>query len=298
MKSELETVLVTGATGTVGSEVVRQLFRDRSDVNIKAAIHSVENAKRVHGNGIKVVQIDFNRIETIREALKGVDKLFLLNRDSPSMVELASNVIKVAKDIGIEHIVRLSAKGADVNAESSSLRMHRQVEKIIEESGIPFTFLRPNEFMQNFINLHGQSIRSNNAFYMAVGDSKVSIVDVRDIAAVAVKALTKDSTDDRYNDKVYTITGPEALSYYQIADILSDVIGRKISYLNLSEGDFGRSLKEAGVDEWFINVVLEMLDSYYRTGIAAQVVSDVEEITGRKPIPFSQFVKDYVQSFN
>ncbi|MGH9912184.1 MAG: hypothetical protein ACRD4J_11435 [Nitrososphaeraceae archaeon] len=97
---------------------------------------------------------------------------------------------------------------------------------------------------------------------------------------------------------MYTITGPEALSYYQIVEILSDVIGRKISYLNLSEGDFGRSLKEAGVDEWFINIVLEMLNSYYKTGIATQVVSDVEEITGRKPISFSQSAKDYVQSFN
>jgi uncharacterized protein YbjT (DUF2867 family) len=297
MKTKLETILVTGATGNVGGEVIKQLSSATPPVNIKAAVHSVENAKRVKDDGIQVVLIDYNNPETIRNAFKKVDKLFSLTRDSPTMVELASNVVTEAKNAGIKHIVRLSAKGADERAESPSLRQHRQVEKIIEESGIPYTTLRPNEFMQNFINLHSPSIKGNNAFYMAVGDAKVSIVDVRDIAAVAVKALTEDGNDDRHNGKVYTIIGPEALSYYQIAEILSNVTGKKISYVNLSEGDFRRSLKEAGVDDWFIYVVLFMLDSYYRKGIAPQVFSAVEEVTGKKPISFSQFAKDYVQAF-
>jgi uncharacterized protein YbjT (DUF2867 family) len=246
------------------------------------------------GDGIETVPIDYNRSETLREALRDVDRLFLLSRDSPTMVELTSNVITEARKAGITHIVRLSAKGADLNAESPSLRTHRQVEKIIEESGIPYTILRPNEFMQNFINLHSPSIKSTNAFYMAVGDAKVSIVDVRDIAAVAVQALIHN---DKHYDKTYSITGQEALSYYQFADILSDVTGKKISYIDLSEGDFRRALREAGVDDWFIYVVLGMLDSYYRSGIAAQVFSAVEEVTGRKPITFAQFAKDYVDAF-
>jgi uncharacterized protein YbjT (DUF2867 family) len=203
MKTKLETILVTGATGNVGGEVIKQLSSATPPVNIKAAVHSVENAKRVKDDGIRVVLIDYNNPETIRNAFKKVDKLFSLTRDSPTMVELASNVVTEAKNAGIKHIVRLSAKGADERAESPSLRQHRQEEKIIEESGIPYTTLRPNEFMQNFINLHSPSIKGNNAFYMAVGDAKVSIVDVRDIAAVAVKALTEDGNDDRHNGKVY-----------------------------------------------------------------------------------------------
>jgi uncharacterized protein YbjT (DUF2867 family) len=295
--TEQETILVTGATGNVGSEVIKQLSRDTTDVNIEAAVHSVEDIKRVEGGGIKAVQIDYSKPETLTEAFKGVDKLFFVNRDSPTMVDLASNVVTEAKNAAIKHIVRLSAKGADERAESPSLRQHRQVEKIIEESGIPYTILRPNEFMQNFINFHSPSIKSSNAFYMAVGDAKVSIVDVRDIAAVAVKTLTEDANDDRHNGKAYTITGPEALSYYQIAEILSNVTGKKISYVNLSKEDFVRGWKEAGVDDWFIYIVSLMLDSYYRKGIASQVSSDVEEVTGKKPISFSQFAKDYAQAF-
>jgi uncharacterized protein YbjT (DUF2867 family) len=296
MKASLERILVTGATGTVGNEIVNQLSKSDIPVKIKAAVHLNGNARKVGGGNdeIETVPIDYNRPESLKAGLSDVDKLFLLSRDSPTMVELTSNVITEAKKSGIKHIVGLSAKGADLKAESPSLRMHRQVEIIIEESGIPFTFLRPNEFMQNFINLHGPSIKSNNTFYMAVGDSKVSIVDVRDIAAVGVQALTHS---EKHHDKTYTITGKEALSYYQIADILSDVTGRKISYMDLSEGDFRRALRKAGVDDWFIYVVLGMLDSIYRSGIAAQVYSTVEEVTGRKPITFTQFAKDYADAF-
>jgi uncharacterized protein YbjT (DUF2867 family) len=299
MNTIQETILVTCATGTVGSEVIKQLS-DSSDTNIRAAVHSVDSLTRLKesNKNIEAVQLDYNKPETLKKALKSVDKLFFLSPDSPIMTELASSVISAAKNAGIGHIVRLSAKGADVKAESPSLIMHRQVEEIIEESGIPYTFLRPNEFMQNFIILHSHFIKKNNAFNMAVGDAKVSIIDVRDIAAVAVKALIEAGKNDRHNGKVYTITGPEALSYYQIAKILSNVTGREISYVNLSEGDFRRSLKEAGVDDWFIFVVLLMLDSYYKKGIAAQITNSVEEVTGRKPISFSQFVNDHVQAFN
>jgi uncharacterized protein YbjT (DUF2867 family) len=299
MNAIQETILITGATGTVGSEIMKQLS-DSSDTNIRAAVHSVDSLTRLKesNKNIEPVQLDYNRPETLKKALKSVDKLFFLSPDSPIMTELASSVISAAKNAGIGHIVRLSAKGADVKAESPSLIMHRQVEEIIEESGIPYTFLRPNEFMQNFIILHSHSIKKNNAFNMAVGDAKVSIIDVRDIAAVAVKALIEAGKNDRHNGKVYTITGPEALSYYQIAKILSNVTGREISYVNLSEGDFRRSLKEAGVDDWFIFVVLLMLDSYYKKGIAAQITNSVEEVTGRKPISFSQFVNDHVQAFS
>jgi uncharacterized protein YbjT (DUF2867 family) len=300
MKSrEQETILVTCATGTVGSEVIKQLSSATTDFNIKAAVHSVENVKKVKvDDKVEAVQIDYNKPKTLKEAFKDVDKLFFLSRDSPMMDELAFNVVTGAKKAGIRHIVRLSAKGADMEAESPSLRLHRQSEKIIEESGIPYTILRPNEFMQNFINFHSPSIKSSNAFYMAVGDAKVSIVDVRDIAAVAVKALTENGRSyDRHIGKTYTITGPEALSYYQATEILSNIRGKKISYVNLSKEDFVRGWKEAGVDDWFIYIVSLMLDSYYRKGIASQVSSAVEEVTGKKPIMFAQFAKDYAEVF-
>lgn len=275
-----ETILVTGATGNIGSEVVRQLSSTTPAVNIKAAVHSTQNKKKVkeEGDRVEVVLIDYNKPETLRQALNQVDKLFLLTPDVPNAPDLASNAVIEAKKAGIRHIVKQSVMGADLEANVGTMRLHRQVEKIIEQSGIPFTFLRPNEFMQNFINFHSPSIKGNNAFYIPLEDAKVSLVDVRDIAAVAVKSLIDE---DKHKNKTYLITGPEALSYHQVAEILSNATGKKISYVNISEEEAKATMKEIGMSDWLINTVSELCD-YFRKGKASEISSAVEEVTGRK----------------
>jgi uncharacterized protein YbjT (DUF2867 family) len=139
------------------------------------------------------------------------------------------------------------------------------------------------------------TIKEQGAFYLpAAGDPKVSFVDVRDIAAVAVKALTDGN--DKHKNKTWLITGPESLSYYQAAEILSNATGKKISYVNISKEEARRVMKEMGVDDWWINTIIEVYD-FYRGGLQAQVSSAVEEVAGKKPISFSQFAKDYAQAF-
>ena len=290
----VETILVSGATGTVGSEVVRQLSSSM-DVNIKAAARSVEKIKNLEGDKVKTVSIDYNKLESLKEALKNVDKLFLLTPDVPNAHELASNLVNEAKKAGVRYIVKQSVMGADEGADVGTMRLHREAEKIIEESGVPYTFLRPNEFMQNFINFHGHSIKNNNAFYLPLENAKVSVVDVRDIAAVAVKALMENG-DNKYKNKKYLITGPETLSYHQMAELLSNATGKKISYVAISEEEAKGGMKEMGMDNWLINTISE-LSNYFKKGYASQVSSAVEEVTGKKPISFSQFANDYVEAF-
>ena len=186
--------------------------------------------------------------------------------------------------------------GADEDANVGTMRLHRRAERIIEESGIPYTFLRPNEFMQNFINFHGHSIKNNNAFYLPLEDAKVSVVDVRDIAAVAAKALTENGDNNKHKNKKYLITGPEALSYHQMADFLSSATGKKISYVNISDEEARAAMKEMGMDEWLISTISE-LSNYFKKGHASQVSSSVEDVTGRRPISFSQFGNDYAEVF-
>jgi uncharacterized protein YbjT (DUF2867 family) len=296
MKTKQETILVMGATGTLGGEVVKQLSSSTPAVNIKAGVHSAQNVNKVKdGDKVEVVLIDYNKPETLKEALSQVDKLFLLTPDVPNAHELASNLVIEAKKAGIRHIVKQSVMGADLEADVGTFRLHRQAEEIIEQSGIPFTFLRPNEFMQNFINFHSHFIKNNNAFYLPLEDAKVSLVDVRDIAAVAVKSLTEDRSD-KHNNNTYLITGPEALSYYQAAEILSSATDKKISYVNISEEEARGAMKEMGMSDWLINTISELHD-YFRKGNASQVSSAVEEVTGKKPISFSQFAKDYAEAF-
>ena len=290
----VDTILVTGASGTVGSEVVNQLSNVKSDFKIKAAVHSVENANRIQNfQRVEPVQIDYDAQEGLQEAFKNADKLFLLTHPSPKSAGHEKNLIAEAKKSGIRHIVKQSIMGADLEADVEAMRLHRQAEKVIEESGIPYTFLRPNEFMQGFINFHGSTIKNNGAFYIPAEDAKVSMVDARDIAAVAVKALMDG---ERHYNKIYSVTGPEALSYYQAAEILSNATGKKIDYVSISDEEARGAMKEVGLNDWLIDTISDLY-SYFRKGYASHVSSAVEEVTKKKPITFTQFAKDYAEAF-
>ena len=291
-------ILVTGATGTVGSEVVKQLLAASSSSGqdiIRAAVHSQDKADRLkHDDTLEIVSIDYYKPETIANALNNVDKLFLLTPPSAEMVDISSSVIQEARKNHVKFIVKLSAMGADLKPGFTGGRLHRQAEEIIEESKIPYTFLRPNAFMQNFVNRSSQTIKSQNAFYFPAGDAKISFVDVRDVAAVVAEVLMKNGS--QHLNKVYDITGPEALSHNQIAEILSEVTGRSISYVNVSEEDTRKGMKKIGMNDWFIRNVIELYYTY-RMGYASETTNVVEQIKGRKSISFAQFAKDYVQDF-
>jgi uncharacterized protein YbjT (DUF2867 family) len=196
-------------------------------------------------------------------------------------------------------MVKLSVMAADVEPGTIIGRLHRQEEKIIEESGITYAFLRSGAFMQNFINFFGQTIKNQNAFYLPAGDGKVSFVDVRDIAAVVAKLLTKNNGNrgQQHENKAYDITGPEALSYSQAAEIISKEIGKKISYVDIPEEDARKAMKGIGMEDWLIDAIMELYN-IIKAGYASQTTNTVEQIIGRKPTSFAQFVRDYSNSFN
>ncbi len=288
----MATILVTGATGTVGSEVVRQL--STKGETVKAAARSANDNTFSNLNGVQTIQLDLNSTDIFASAFQGVDKLFLLTPFQSNMVDLTSNLVNEAKKTKIKYIVKQSVMGADAEPGITPSRLHRQAEKIIEESGIPFTFLRPNFFMQNFVNFFSQTIKSQNAFYVPAGDAKVSFVDVRDIAAVAVQALA--SNNGKHEGKAYNITGGEALSYGQAAEILSKQLGKKVNYVNVSDEDAHKGMKDMSMDEWTINSMIELFE-ITRAGYASAISPAVEEITGSKPISFNQFASDNALSF-
>jgi uncharacterized protein YbjT (DUF2867 family) len=287
-----ETILVTGATGTVGGEVVRQL--SAKGETIKAAARSANDDTFGNLSGVQVVQLDYNRPDALATAFKGVEKLFLLTPFQSNMLDLTSNLVSEAKNSKVKYIVKQSVMGADAEPGITPSRLHRQAEKIIEESGIPFTFLRPNFFMQNFVNFYSHSIKTQGAFYVPAGDAKVSFVDIHDIAAVAVQSLITD--DGKHKGKAYDITGGEALSYGQAAGILSKEVGKKVNYVNVSDEDARKGMKDIGVDEWTINSMIELFE-ITRAGYASTISPVVEQIKGNKPVSFSQFAKDYAGAF-
>ena len=298
----IKTILVTGATSMVGREVVKQLSSTTKDVSIKATGRSIENVNRVvNSDRVEPIQIDYYRPETLKEAVKDVDRVFIVTPFQSDMVELTSNLLKEIKNAGnIKHIVKLSVLRGDDAADSNIIadRLHRQAEKMIEDSGISYTFLCPTFFMQSFGNFFPQKIKDQSTFYLPAGDGKVSFVDARDIAAIAVEALTNNNNNDgTHYGKAYNITGPEAISFGQAARILSQQVGKKISYVSISEDDARKGMKDIGWDEWRINFLIELYN-IIRLGYLSEVYSSpVEEITGRRAISFSQFAKDYAETF-
>ena len=277
-------ICVTGANGTVSTEVIRQL--ESAKAPFRGAYFSNEKAEAASARGIEAVIIDYDRPETLRAAFQGCDHLFLLGPNAPNQSELEGNAVEAAKAADVRHIVKLSIlKAAE---ESFSLaRVHRQVEKAIESSGLAWTFLRPNSFMQNAVTFMGETIRAEGAFYSASGEAKVSHVDVRDIASVAVKVLTGENHDG----KAYALSGPEALAYDELAGELSKALGRPISHINLSPSDLKGGMLAAGMPEAIADRLLD-LERFFREDGASFVTDDIKQVTGREPGRFADYVRE------
>ena len=286
----VNTIFVSGATGNMGKEVVKQLVSKGAQV--RAGVHSHEKAGILKEMGAEVVSVDLNNVNSIQTALDNVEKAFSLSPLVPNLAELSANFVKAAKLAGVKYIVRASGMGADSPQAITLGRWHRDAEKTVESSGIAYTLIRPNSFMQNYINFASHTIKSQNTFYFPQGDGKISLIDVRDIAAVVVALLTKDG----HEGKAYTLTGPEAVSNYQIAGILSHVTGRTINYVDLPEAAARQGMKEMGMPETIVEALLE-LSAIIKAGYTGAVSPAVEQITGRQPFSFEQFAKDHIRFF-
>jgi uncharacterized protein YbjT (DUF2867 family) len=282
-------ILVTGAGGNVGSELVKVL--SASGARFRAAYNSPAKMEQARRNGVAAVAIDYARPETVAAALAGADHLFLLGAGAVGQAEAEIGVVRAAKKAGVRHVVKLSVWGADGEAFSFA-KVHRPVEREIEGSGLGWTFLRPNGFMQNLPNFFAATIKSQGAFYLPSRGCRVSHIDVRDIAAVAAKTLT----DPGHEGKAYTLSGPEALSYADIAARLATAIGRPVKYVDIPDADFKKGAMAAGMPEAYADAMLSLIH-YYEGDHASRVTQDVERVAGRKPNNFDQFARDYAGAF-
>jgi uncharacterized protein YbjT (DUF2867 family) len=280
-------ILITGASGNVGKEVLKQIAQTGAEV--RAAFQSVSKAVETP-TGVEIVSLDYNQAETLQTALKGVDRVFLVGPPNAQLTALERKAMEVITHSDVRRVVKLSAMGG---REAIFPRQHAESEDYIQSTGVPYTFLRPNGFMQNMVNYNAPTITTQSAFYGSEGDGRVSHIDIRDVAAVAVKALTENG----HVGKAYTLTGPEALTNEEIAHILSDELGREIRFINLSPAQLKEALLSAGVPEWNADALLD-LQRLYREGKAATVTGNVEQILGRKPISFARFARDHRSAFD
>jgi uncharacterized protein YbjT (DUF2867 family) len=282
-------ILITGATGTVGSEVVRRLSAQGIQVRaLTRDLHKVEAIKLPH---VQFVQGEFDDPDSIRRACAGVEREFLLSNSTERAEKQQITFAELAQESGVRHIVKLSQLHADMNSTGRFLRYHGAVEAAIEAAGVTFTFLRPNLYMQGLLNFR-QSIKEKGAFFAAADEGRVSAVDVRDLADVAVAALT----GSQHNDKRYSLTGPEALTFGEMAKQLSAALGRTIEFVDVAPEAMREALVGLGFPAWQADGLLEEF-AMYRKGEAADVEAGVIEALNRSPRSFENLARDYAPLF-
>jgi uncharacterized protein YbjT (DUF2867 family) len=282
-------ILVTGAGGTVGTAVLEELRK--LGHKPRAAYHSRNKAEQAKAAGYEAVVLDFAEPQTLQPALKGIEAVFLLGTGVIGQADQETNVVKAAKTAGVKKLVKLSVLKA-ATEDYKFGKMHRAVEREVEASGLAWTFLRPNSFMQNFITYMGESIRSEGAFYEPAADAKISHIDVRDIARVAALALSTTG----HEGKAYELSGPTAFSYHEAAKTLSNVLGKEIQYIAVSDDDARASMVATGIPDIYADYLVD-LNRLYRRGGGTVITSTIKDVTGREPIDFEQFARDYREAF-
>jgi len=281
-------ILITGATGTTGRHVVKQLSEKGEQV--RALVRDVQKAKWLADPNIEFVEGNFDNLASLESALTGVDRAYLLTPTSPHRVSQEANFLKAAKRSKLEQIVRLSILGAETDSPSRLLQRHGEADQQLKKSGIPFTILKPSYFMQNLF-WYADAIKKQGVFHASFpATTKHAHIDARDIAAVAVSALTESG----HENQVYLITGPEALSYDEMMSILSDLLNKPLRY-DPSPQNYAKSLEGWGLD---IDEVLE-LDRVIAKGFGdgEKVTNTVTAVAKKEPFKFEQFARDHLSIF-
>jgi uncharacterized protein YbjT (DUF2867 family) len=242
-------------------------------------------------SGCQAVLADYSDKQSLRNALNGVTSVYVVCSPIPQLVELESNMLDACKEAGVGHVVLNSAMGAGDYAKSFP-GWHRKVEDKLKATGMSYTILRPNGFLQNIVTYNAPSIRAQGAFYVAMGDAKVSYLDVGDIAVVAVKALAGGA----HSGKIYELNGPEAISNQELAKRISKAAGRTVSFVDIPESTQREAMLGLGMPEWHVAALLE-LQQYYKQGGGAKTDGLLKTLIERAPVTLDQYLTANAREF-
>ena len=285
-------ILVTGATGNVGSGLIPELIA--KGASVRALVRDESQAQGLRDAGVEVVIGDLDKPETLDAAFSGVDKVFLLTPPSPAQITQARNGIVAAKCSDSPYVVRLSAGALKTAPDSPArvTRQHAEIDAELKASGLPYTILRPHGFMQNTL-MAAQSVASDGSVYMPMKNGKLGMIDVRDIVEVAAKVLTEDG----HQGKTYGLTGPASISFHDVAAGLSKALGKEVKYVDVPLEAGREAMVGMGLSEWFADALTEY-NKAFSEGLGDFTTGDVEELTGHPARSFETFARDFAQAFS
>jgi len=281
-------ILITGASGNVGKTVLQEVAK--SGAQHRAMYRRAEEAAKACA-GTETVVADFAKPETLGAALKNVDSVYLVCAPIPELVQLESNMIDACVAAGVKHVVQNSALGAGDYDKSFPI-WHRKVEEKLKGTRLSWTILRPNSFHQNVVAFFAPTIRTQGVFYNSMRDAKNSLLDVRDIAAVAAKSLA----GGQHAGKIYELNGPEAINYTELAKKISKVAVREVRYLDIPMDAQKKAMLDQGMPEWLTTALLD-LQEYYLSGKGGETDGLLQKLLGRAPITMDEFLKENAAEF-
>ncbi len=282
-------ILVTGATGTVASELVKEL--SGSSVRVRAMVHYAHKASLIGQPGVEIVEASYERPESLDRAMEGIERVFLVAPPSPNQVEQEVHVIEAAKRAGVQHIVKQSILHAGPDSPVPMESWNGRIEEILINSGVPYTILQPNTFMQILLSF-APVVVNDGVVLSPIGDARVSMIDARDVATVAAEILVFGG----HLGERHVLTGPQAISFDDIAQRLSRALDRDIRNHVMSPDETRELLMRMGIPDWYVKADLKLAEEY-RLGGAAEVTNDVEEITGHPACTFDRFAEDHKEAF-
>jgi len=282
-------ILVTGATGNVGSAVCREL-KD-ADISFRAFVRDRARFELADEPGIETLEGDFQSADELSAALNGVTHAFLVTANSEAQAATERTFCEAAAAQGVQHIVKVSSMEAAPDAKAAFPKSHYESEEFIKSLGVTWTMVQPNFYMQNLL-MYSQAIRDADLFTLPLGDAKTGIVDARDVGAVCAAALR----DSQHENKTYQVTGPELLTFNEVAVKMSSVLGRPIRYVDQSPKEFHDFLSRIIPSQWHADAVSELFEEIADHALAS-TTSTVLDVTGRTPRDVEAFMRDYAMAF-
>ena len=287
----VSTILITGATGQIGGETARLLQAEGHAVRALVRDAASAGATALAAAGVQVVQGDQARPETLAGALAGVEAVLVASSNDVGQVERESNVIAAAATAGVRRIVKISALGTVAGSPISLLATHAAIEQRLAASGIEWTSLRPGSFMQNFLR-YAATVKAAGAFYGCQGNAPVALIDTRDVAAVAARCLA----DGGHAERVYELSGPEALTYADAAAALAAASGRPVAYVDLPPAAARQGMIDAGLPPWLADDLVGLAE-LFKGPLGRQTTTAVADFTGQAPRTFAAFAREHAGLF-
>ena len=283
-------ILITGATGKTGSAAVQEL--SNRNIPFRVLIRNEDKLNQITDMGGEVIIGAIEDDAALNQAMEGVQKALVLLPNSEQQLFLEKKVVDAALEANVQHIVKMSSMEAVPEATSPIPKLHMQSENYIKNSGMNWTMIKPNFFMQNLLG-SGKTIVEQNKFFLPMGEGKAGMIHTKDVGTVIAKVLSEDG----HEGQNYEVTGPEILSFHDVAEIFSKVLGKKVDYINVPIDEYKKTLSQFLTNQWYLDSVIDLFKDIAEGGIEDKT-DTFQDLIGKSPCSLEQFIQEYSFVFN